>query len=426
MATPPEANYIPAPEASLTASFRLSPNWSLFIEPQVQVFSGKFSTDMGYGSRQAIGSLTAGVHYTFGNFYHDYPKALEEFLKDRNWFLTLGFSPVKRFRGDYGNGMAGSVGFGRRFTPLSSWRITAEGEIFRRQPIYVSATVAADYLFSISTAMAGYDSERLFDLSGVMGVFGGVVDYVDPAKAVYGGKIGLNGSFRLNDALSLFVEPQLLGVCPRGLGNPGWTPELRVMLGLNYRLGTFKGPRGSIADAVFGGDDRNFVSLAGGPTVNSSDNDRASGALQASVGRWFSLVSGLRFNLGYDFLMSPHRDNVNLTTANIDYLLNVTSLIDRNPKRRFHIISAIRRRPRVQQRTRRVNRRDGQRGTAIPLQPSVRHRLAYRTLHIGLHEPGHPRLRHVEQIHHRRPHFCRRVLPLLTSASGQTKFFNIL
>lgn len=331
----------PGAEASLTASFRLSPNWSLFIEPQVQVFSGKFSTDMGYGSRQAIGSLTAGVHYTFGNFYHDYPKALEEFLKDRNWFLTLGFSPVKRFRGDYGNGMAGSVGFGRRFTPISSWRITAEGEIFRRQPIYVSATVAADYLFSISTAMAGYDSERLFDLSGVMGVFGGVVNYVDPAKAVYGGKIGLNGSFRLNDALSLFVEPQLLGVCPRGLGNPGWTPELRVMLGLNYRLGTFKGPRGSIADAVFGGDNRNFVSLAGGPTVNSSDNDRASGALQASVGRWFSLVSGLRFNLGYDFLMSPHRDNVNLTTANIDYLLNVTSLIDRNPKRRFHIIGAI-------------------------------------------------------------------------------------
>lgn len=331
----------PGAEASLTASFHLSPNWSLFIEPQIQVFGAKFSNDLGYGSRQAIGSLTAGLHYTFGNFYHDYPKALEEFLKDRNWFFTIGYAPAKRFRGDYGNGMAGSVGFGRRFTPISSWRVTAEGEIFRRTPTYISATVAADYMFSISTAMAGYNTERLFDLSGVMGIFGGVANYVNPAKAVYGGKIGLNGSFRLNDAFSLFVEPQLLAVCPRGLGNPGWTPELRVMMGLNYRLGTFKGPRGSIADAVFGGDGRNFVSFAGGPTLNTSENNRASGAFQVSAGRWFSLVSGIRLNLGYDFLLSPRRDNVNLGTVNIDYLLNATSLIDRNPKRRFHIIGAI-------------------------------------------------------------------------------------
>lgn len=339
------AKLYPGAAASLTASFRLSPNWRLFIEPQVQVFGSKFGADMGRSGRQAIGSVIAGLNYTFGNFYHDYPKAFEEYLKGRNCFLTIGGAPAKRFRGDYGYGMVGSIGFGRRFTPISSWRVTAEGELFRRKPTYVSATVGADYMFSISTAMAGYNPDRVFDISGLMGVFGGVVNYEDPIKAVYGGRIGLHGAFRLNDALDLFIEPQLLGVCAKGAGHPGWAPEARVMLGLTYRLGTYKG-HASLSDAVYG-EHRNFVSFAGAPTVSSSSinstrSNRINGAIRGTVGRWFSLVSGLRLGVGYDFILSSlGRYRVNLGTVNVDYLLNVTSLMDRNPARRFHIIGAV-------------------------------------------------------------------------------------
>lgn len=53
-------------------------------------------------------------------------------------------------------------------------------------------------------------------------------------------------------------------------------------------------------------------------------------------------MSGLRLGVGYDFILSSlGRYRVNLGTVNVDYLLNVTSLMDRNPARRFHIIGAV-------------------------------------------------------------------------------------
>ena len=342
------AKFYPGIEGGLTASFRLSPNWSLYVEPQVQLFTRSFNRDLnGNSYLHPIGSLMAGVNYTFGNFYHEFSNANKDYLKDKHYFLTFAAAPAWRFRGNYGKpGLAGIIGFGKRFTPISSWRISADGEAFRRTPGYISLSLAADYLFSISTTMAGYNPDRIFDLSGVFGLFAGAVNYEEALNVVYGGKAGLHGVFRLNNSLGLFIEPQILALRPRGSMNPGWVPEVRVMAGLTYRLGQSSDFGASIADAFFGGDRRSFIGLSGGPTTSSatifgSGKNRINGAIEANIGRWFSLVSGLRLGLGYDFFPADNNKRLNLGNIHLDYMLNITSLMDRNPARRFHIIGSI-------------------------------------------------------------------------------------
>lgn len=336
----------PGAEAGLTASLRLSPNWSFFIEPQLQLFGRDFTRDMtGRSSLSPFAILSAGLTYTIGDFYTRFPRSFDDYLADKHYFLTLGGAPAHRFRGNYGTGFAGMIGFGRRFTPVSSWRITADGEIYRRSPGYASLSLAADYMFSMSTSMAGYNPGRVFDVSGVLGIFAGGNNYEQPLKAVIGGKAGLHGAFRLNDALSLFVEPQLLAVRAYGHRNTGWTPEGRVMVGLTYRLGAAKGGESYSGDDEGDGADgsRNFVSLAGGPATCSgaisSGRDMVHGAFSLQAGRWFSRVSGLRIAADYDFIPSDLSwRRLNMYSFHADYMLSISSLMDPTPGRRFHVV----------------------------------------------------------------------------------------
>ncbi|MCM1406814.1 MAG: hypothetical protein NC210_10355 [[Clostridium] fimetarium] len=335
----------PGVEAGLTASFRLSPNWSLYIEPQVQMFTRGFSEAAGKGRYLApMGSVMAGLTYTIGNFYHDHPESLGEYLKANNYFLTLSGAPSKRLRGNYGYGAAGSVGFGKRFTPVSSWRVTADGEIFNNSPRFVSLGLSADYMFSISTSMAGFNPDRLFDLSGVVGITGGMAHTEGPVKPMFGAKVGLHGAFRLSDALELFIEPQFVAMKSTGVYSDGWNPGLRLMAGLAYRLGR---KDSFAADAIYKSPmegRNNFASLSVGPAAFSGNLGlrNINGALDVNVGRWFTLVSGLRLGASYDFMPdSDASKRLNLGIVRADYLLNVTSLITRDESRRFHIIGVV-------------------------------------------------------------------------------------
>lgn len=337
----------PGLEGGLTASFRLSPNWSIFIEPQVQVFARGFGSEVaGKGGIAPMASIMAGLNYTIGDFARRFPQSYEDYDKSKHYFLSFSGGVAHRFRGNYGNGMALTAGFGKRFTPVSSWRVTADGEVFRRSPGYISLSLAADYICSISTSMAGFNDKRVFDLSGVIGVLGGVANYIDPVKPVIGAKAGLLGAFRLSDALSLNVEPQILALKSSGSGTPGWTPEFRLMLGLSYHLGRNASfAKNALDESPLEGR-RNFVSLSVGPSVASSTilthKRFLNGSLSAAVGRWFNPVSGLRLGVDYDYL--PAKDNsptINVGTVHADYLLNVTSLITRDAARRFHIIGLV-------------------------------------------------------------------------------------
>lgn len=331
--------FYPGVQASVTASFRLSPNWKLFIEPEVSYFGSNFRRDLfGNSARRPMASISAGLTYTIGEFFHNHPNSYEDYLKDGHYFLTFMAAPTHRLRGDKGNGFAAAVGFGKRFTPVSSWRITVDGELMDQARSNASLGIGADYLSSISTAMAGYNPDRLFDLSGVIGFTIGASATKGSFDAALAGKAGIHGAFRLNDALSLYLEPQMLAV--RRFGDSReWTPEGRLMIGLTYRPGRYAGDKTSSVK----GDGRNFVSLSAGPSLNirdfASGYKSVNGAADIAIGRRFTLVSGARLGASFDFVPSDRLSGkMTMTTIHADYMLNVTSLINRDQERRFHII----------------------------------------------------------------------------------------
>ena len=60
-----------------------------------------------------------------------------------------------------------------------------------------------------------------------------------------------------------------------------------------------------------------------------------------SFGRWFTSASGMEIGLGYDFIAPHTSKTLCLGTAHVDYLLNLTSLLEPDPDRRFHLIASL-------------------------------------------------------------------------------------
>ncbi len=226
------------PEASLTASVRLSRNWSIFVEPQVQLYSRSFNSDaLGRVHHyNPIGSITAGLHYTFGNYSHDFANDYTAFAASRKRFVSFMGGPTFRLRGDRKAGPHFAVSYGQRFTPISSWRISGFGEYFNTTPRFATLGVSADYMFSISTAMAGFNPDRVFDLSGLLGIGGGIAGNSIAVRPMYEGKVGLHGAFRLTEAFDIFLEPQLVALHTATINSLGWNAGPRLNIGVTYRL----------------------------------------------------------------------------------------------------------------------------------------------------------------------------------------------
>lgn len=329
--------------AGLTGLFNLTPNWGLFIRPQLRIFDRGFARSLGY-AQSPVASLELGVRYTIGDFSRNFPQSYRTYADSKHWFITTALSYDRRLRGNYGHGASAMAGFGKQFTPISSWRISLDGNIFPRSPLYAGVTVHADYLASITTSMYGYDPDRLFDLQMLVGVFGGIGQYEGPIAGTYGVKAGLQANFRLNSALSLFIEPQFLAVnAPFRKHSRTWTPELRAYVGLKYLLGTPAKGSGTLAETAYG-ERPNFVSVAAGPSMfsqsTSTSNLNITGTLDFSVGRWFTMVSGARLTYSNDWIHRSARTNY-VGSLHADYLLNLTSLMERRASRTFHIIGAV-------------------------------------------------------------------------------------
>ena len=121
----------------------------------------------------------------------------------------------------------------------------------------------------------------------------------------------------------------------------GFDPEARLMVGLNYKLG---------GNTVVGGkrtfDKRNYFSVSVGPSLFSEtilvDHYRkVSVGADLSFGRWFTSASGMEIGLGYDFIAPHTSKTLCLGTAHVDYLLNLTSLLEPDPDRRFHLRASL-------------------------------------------------------------------------------------
>jgi len=338
-------SFFPGIDAGITGMFRLSPNWGIYIQPKMYLFTRDFSRKLGT-PHAPLASVSLGLRYTIGDFSRLKPESYEQYNSDpKHWFLQVAAGGGARLRGNYTSGAPEvSVGFGKRFTPTSSWRVGLDAIAYMKAPLAPSLTLQADYLSSLTTAMLGYDPNRICDFSLVLGAFAGIANYDGPIAATYGLKAGAQMAFRLNSSLQLFIEPQFLAVnAPAAKNSRIWVPEVRGLIGLKYNLGTPSGKRGSFDNAPYGGDQRNFIGFAAGPSVFSGSFSRSNinmtGTLDLQIGHWFSLVSGIRFTYGNDWIRRIGK-TCYVGSARVDYLLNLTSLFERSDTRRFHIIGA--------------------------------------------------------------------------------------
>ena len=103
-----------------------------------------------------------------------------------------------------------ALGFGKWFTPESAWRINGEYEYISTDNNYRSISLAADYMFSLSTLAGGFDSERAFDLDAFLGMTAGAANYNHGHNSIiWGPRAGLRGRIRVSSAVDIILEPQV-------------------------------------------------------------------------------------------------------------------------------------------------------------------------------------------------------------------------
>lgn len=347
--------FSPALSVGFTGLFRLTENWGLYIHPQLYNFNSKFTSAMDY-RRTPYAMVDLGLRYTIGRFSQLFPESIEKYSGTNHWFISSGFGGAMRVRSHKKGGFQGYFGIGKRFTPVSSWRLTLEGNAFTKYPRAIGLTLNADYLSSLTTAMCGYDPDRIFDLQAVIGAFGGISNVNADLRhhIAMGLKGGLQFGFRLNNSVDLYLEPQfLMAYIPVTLTTSNeWTPVLRANVGVRYKLGAAtESQHGTLAETPYG-QKRNFMSIAGGPmmfsqsTADGRYGAHTTGVIDLAVGRWTSMVSGFRAVLGNNIIYinskNPETDgNKYVGSVHFDYLLNISTLINRNAERKLHVIGAF-------------------------------------------------------------------------------------
>ena len=203
-------------------------------------------------------------------------------------------------------------------------------------------------MLNLTSLALQYKSGRIFDLIASAGIYAGASRSYQKTTVTPGAKFGLQGRFNVSPYIDLFIEPQILAAYSgRGIYSPSLNPEARVLAGLNYKMGTTK-EEASKNRRKWNSDKRNFVSFAIGSglfseTVLQPDLRKFSVDIDATVGRWFSSVSGARIGLAYDFISVPSSldSKLNLGTVHADYMLNLFSLFGAAPDRKFDAIATL-------------------------------------------------------------------------------------
>lgn len=168
--------------------------------------------------------------------------------KENPWFVggQLGLS-YARSHGGLGELLSpsGEISAGKYFSPLwgarlalSGWRGRAAGERGSGTSGFFYGAATVDGLLNLSQAFKR-NPDRLFDVSLVAGA-GYNRSYDGPNAGSFMGRAGLQGSFRLNKAMSLNVEAMANGVSDRwnGLDDHSIDTYFNVGFGLTCRLGT--------------------------------------------------------------------------------------------------------------------------------------------------------------------------------------------
>lgn len=207
-------NYVyPGLSLGMQAHYNITPNWSLFLEPQLRIYGKKYLPYA--GSRiDPVAAIMAGVQLRALDY--DRKLQLDSFRVGGNRRTFYGVAagitaPVRYIH----LGMLGRFSLGRWFTPLSALRgnvtIGAYPHDFHLPAQRnIRFSLGADYLLDLTNMCYGYKPDRLLNLRALLGGNISVGAYsLSGAQFDADVHTGLQLAFRLPRAFELYVEPQL-------------------------------------------------------------------------------------------------------------------------------------------------------------------------------------------------------------------------
>lgn len=207
---------------SAQVKWNINSRWGLFLEPRFQQLFYRYAKQFNERSyavqsvryKTKMFELEAGVEIQNRGMDH-YRETKKSFQTENfiqgEYSLSLPFKLYNRAGLEH----RGGLGFGRRFTPLSGVRITADFGKYDSGIVTPVTTLSADYLFSLTNWFCGYDAESKIRLEAVAGfAYSFSKDALSrngkPMAGVPGVKLALRGAYRFASSWSLYVEPQNL------------------------------------------------------------------------------------------------------------------------------------------------------------------------------------------------------------------------
>lgn len=174
-------------------------------------------------------------------------QAQDKKLNPNPWFIQ-GQLGASYSSGDASFGKliapSGSIAFGKYFSPvwgarlsISGWQGRVGSEISKQAHGFYYGATTVDGLMNLSQLIQKYP-ERLFDVSVIAGI--GFNRAFSSSVSSFTGRLGLMGSFRVNDALDFNIEATANGVSDRwnGRDDHSFDTFFNVGLGFTYKFRT--------------------------------------------------------------------------------------------------------------------------------------------------------------------------------------------
>lgn len=346
----------------LHGQLNLSPLTYFYVEPQLGVARDNVMQDRTFHKYRFTANVQAGFGYSLNKYAtrsggDDYKSSFLD-----NTFISFYGGPAAFIFDDAHNlkqgiGMRGGVALGKHFTPLHAVRLSMYGGAHRQAGmtrLSVSG-LQADYMLNVHNLFGGYKPDRPFWLNAVAGLGCYVSSNENEIhRAVFGFGAGLQGNVRLNDRLSLYLEPRIDGYrspySPDFSATDRWDALASLMAGITYHYNSALPEKGEVTDfSLSPWQSHLFFDLAGGATAYGHSNllrypkKHLKATTQIGAGIWLSPSSGARV-WGSFGQIKPFGNvgTLKFMAVGADYLWNVTNTVrGYNPDRTREFIAGI-------------------------------------------------------------------------------------
>ncbi len=333
----------------LQGDLQLSRGTSLYIEPRISVYGCDFSpSTLTVGGIDALASLGVGLNFMrlpSGQFALRGQRTFRQAAD--NLFVAVGAGAQTLLQRGPGGGVGqlvspvATAAVGKWFTSVSGLRLsgtlgyledngTSRGMGLVPVKSYMG-TLGLDYMFNFSSALWGYDPDRVFEASGVAGAVLAVKSNGQD-KCGVGLNLGLHGLFNLGKGWGLWLEPSVKvfrSSFTYGVGYlPGNDIYASLTAGASYRFGV----DGRTGQGEAAGDRRNVVTAGAGVAgqlnlmARGGVRDFAGYDFRLGYGRQLTAASAVRLVASIDNARHRRGREAKFAGASVEYVLDMTAL----------------------------------------------------------------------------------------------------